>query len=51
MFEQPGFALHCPLDHAIDLIDETTSPTHHKYYSLSANELAVVQKYLAEMLQ
>ena len=42
MFEKPGLAPHRPLDHAIDLVDESAPPPHHKQYQLSANELDVV---------
>ena len=39
VFEQPGLAPHCSLDHAIDLIDESALPPCHKQYQLNMNEL------------
>ena len=50
VFQAPGLAPHRPLDHAIDLVDENTTPPRHKQYRLSANELEVVQQHVDDML-
>ena len=51
MFEQPGVAPHCPLNHAIDLVNENALPPCHKQYQLSSKELDAVQKHVDEMLE
>ena len=42
VFEQPGLAVHCDVDHRSDLHDETAKPPRPCQYCLSAAENAEV---------
>ena len=48
--DEPGLPPHRPLDHAIDLIDESLPPPKHRQYRLSQAEQAEAKSQFAQLL-